>query len=82
MKTFPLDGFLHYPCITLLGPVMSRLFSFAYEVRERNKSFLSDATMATEASRDPATGQVPVSGMQEVRTDAGSEGSSSHKTSG
>ena len=34
-----------------------------YEVRERNKSFLSDATMATQASRDPATGQVPVSGV-------------------
>ena len=23
------NGFIHYPCITLLGPVMSRLFSFA-----------------------------------------------------
>ena len=78
MKTFPLDGFLHYPCITLLGPVMSRLFSFAYEVRERNKSFLSDATMATETSRNSETGQVPVPRVQEVRTDEGSEDRASH----
>jgi len=57
---------------------MSRLFSFAYEVRERNKSFLSYAAMATEAGRDSAAGQVPVPRVQEVRTDEGSEDRASH----
>jgi hypothetical protein len=61
---------------------MSRLFSFTYEVRERNKSFLSDSEMATEASRNPETGQVPVPRVQEVRANAGSEGSPSYKASG
>ena len=61
---------------------MSRLFSFAYEVRERNKSFLSDATMATETSRNPETGQVPVPRVQEVRTLPRREDSASHQASG
>ena len=82
MKTFLLEWVhplsMYYPVRAGDEPV---LFICYERVQQRNKSFLSYAALATEASGDPQARQVPVPGLQEIRTREGGEGSSSYKAS-